>query len=144
MATWRGGTNDGGRGGPRGGERGGSTGEAGSDSAPPVDPGVEPGVVPEARRDAAAGRAGDAMLAWDAGGVRRLRRFLGASQAELAERLGTRQQTVSEWETGASRPRRMSRRLLHFVAETSGYYRTDGAADRDPDARGGTGAGGAP
>ncbi|MDA0271607.1 MAG: helix-turn-helix domain-containing protein [Chloroflexi bacterium] len=59
---------------------------------------------------------------WDAGAVRRLRGHLGATQAELADQLGTRQQTVSEWETGTSAPRRMSRRLLHLVAESSGFY----------------------
>lgn len=59
---------------------------------------------------------------WDAARVRRLRDHLEATQAELADRLGTRQQTVSEWETGARAPRRMSRRLLHLVAEASGFY----------------------
>lgn len=59
---------------------------------------------------------------WDGAAVRRLRDHLRATQAELAERLGTRQQTVSEWETGVSTPRRMSRRLLRLVAEESGFY----------------------
>jgi DNA-binding transcriptional regulator YiaG len=62
---------------------------------------------------------------WDAERVRALRDWLDASQATLAEQIGTRQQTVSEWETGSSQPRRMSRRLLHFVAEESGFYSTD-------------------
>lgn len=74
--------------------------------------------------------------AWDAGGVRRLRGYLQASQAELADRLGTRQQTVSEWETGVSRPRRMSRRLLRLVAEESGFYDASaGPAAPDPEPR---------
>ena len=76
-------------------------------------------------------RASGGAVGWDGARVRQLRRFLGASQTELAERLGTRQQTVSEWETGTSRPRRMSRRLLHLVAETSGYYAADPAPGRD-------------
>ncbi|MEZ4502477.1 MAG: helix-turn-helix domain-containing protein [Dehalococcoidia bacterium] len=66
---------------------------------------------------------------WDATRVRSLRAHLGETQAELAERLGTRQQTVSEWETGASRPRRMSGRLLHLVAEESGFYEVGGGGD---------------
>ena len=57
--------------------------------------------------------------------VQRLRASLGLSQAELAARVGTRQQTISEWETGARTPRRMSRRLLHLVAEASGLYEVD-------------------
>jgi len=68
---------------------------------------------------------------WDAEGVRRLRTHLAETQAELADRLGTRQQTVSEWETGASAPRRMSRRLLHLVAEASGFYAVDAVRETD-------------
>jgi len=59
---------------------------------------------------------------WQPADVQRLRASLGLSQAELAERVGTRQQTISEWETGTRTPRRMSRRLLHLVAEQSGFY----------------------
>ena len=54
--------------------------------------------------------------------VRALRLRLGETQAEFAARLGTTQQTVSEWERGARRPRRMARRLLALVAEQSGVY----------------------
>lgn len=67
--------------------------------------------------------------AWDGERVHALRRWLQDSQTELAERLGTRQQTVSEWETGSSRPRRMSRRLLGMVAEESGYYSVEHVSD---------------
>ncbi len=65
-------------------------------------------------------RSGDG--GWDRERVQALRRWLQDSQSELAERLGTRQQTVSEWETGSRQPRRMSQRLLGMVAEESGYY----------------------
>ena len=58
---------------------------------------------------------------WDAGGVKALRRHLGLSQQELAEELGTRQQTISEWETGVYRPRGMSERLLGIIAERSSF-----------------------
>jgi len=68
---------------------------------------------------------------WEAHDVRRLRSYLRESQAALAARLGTRQQTVSEWETGVSRPRRMSRRLLRLVAEESGYYAAGSAPTDD-------------
>lgn len=71
------------------------------------------------------GRGDGAWDVWDAEAVRALRARLGLTQAELAERLGTRQQTVSEWETGASTPRRMSRRLLRMVAEESGVYEVE-------------------
>jgi DNA-binding transcriptional regulator YiaG len=58
---------------------------------------------------------------WNAGGVKALRRHLGLSQQELAEELGTRQQTISEWETGVYQPRGMSERLLGIIAERSSF-----------------------
>jgi DNA-binding transcriptional regulator YiaG len=59
--------------------------------------------------------------AWDARSVRGLRRHLALTQEQLAEELGVRQQTVSEWETGAYRPRGASVRLLTMVAEEAGF-----------------------
>ena len=41
------------------------------------------------------------------------------SQGELAQELGVRQQTVSEWELGAYMPRGASLRVLSMVAEES-------------------------
>ena len=58
---------------------------------------------------------------WDAGGVRALRRHLGLTQQELAAEMGTRQQTISEWETGLYQPRGLSERLLTIVAERAGF-----------------------
>jgi len=71
----------------------------------------------------AAGRQGKKRRGpvWDAGQVRSLRRHLGLSQQGLAEELGTRQQTISEWETGQYRPRGTSARLLTVVAERAGF-----------------------
>lgn len=74
--------------------------------------------------------------AWDADGVRGLRRHLALTQQALAEELGVRQQTVSEWETGAYRPRGASERLLTIVAERAGFaYRAEppaGAGQETP------------
>ena len=64
---------------------------------------------------------GSAGAAWGAESVRALRRHLGLSQTALAAELGTRQQTVSEWETGLYRPRGASARLLTIVAERAGF-----------------------
>jgi len=58
---------------------------------------------------------------WDAGQVRSLRQHLGLSQRELADELGTRQQTISEWETAQYQPRGASARLLTLVAERAGF-----------------------
>ena len=60
-------------------------------------------------------------LAWDAGKVRALRSHLKLTQVELAEELGTRQATISEWENGAYQPRGASARLLNLVAEQAGF-----------------------
>jgi DNA-binding transcriptional regulator YiaG len=43
------------------------------------------------------------------------------TQEELAREMGTRQQTISEWETGMYRPRGISERLLGVVAERAGF-----------------------
>jgi DNA-binding transcriptional regulator YiaG len=50
------------------------------------------------------------------------------TQQQLADELGMRQQTVSEWETGAYRPRGASVRLLSVIAEDAGFtYRAAGS-----------------
>jgi DNA-binding transcriptional regulator YiaG len=69
---------------------------------------------------------------WDAGQVRALRQHLGVSQRELAEELGTRQQTVSEWETGLYQPRGTSARLLTLVAERAGFEYEVGQSSPEP------------
>jgi DNA-binding transcriptional regulator YiaG len=58
---------------------------------------------------------------WDKEHIRALRQHLGLTQAKLAEELGTRQQTISEWETGIYRPRGTSATLLSMIAERSGF-----------------------
>ncbi len=39
----------------------------------------------------------------------------------MADELGVRQQTVSEWEVGAYEPRGASRTVLSLVAERAGF-----------------------
>lgn len=58
---------------------------------------------------------------WDGQRVRALRRHMGYTQQQLSDELGTRQQTVSEWETGVYQPRGASARLLSLVAEQAGF-----------------------
>jgi DNA-binding transcriptional regulator YiaG len=58
---------------------------------------------------------------WDGESIQALRRHLGLTQRELSEKLGTRQQTISEWETGMYRPRGASTTLLTFVAEQAKF-----------------------
>ena len=72
--------------------------------------------------------------AWDAEQVRRLRERLGLTQRQLADELGVRQQTVSEWETGAYQPRGASARMLRVVAEQRSAYDAGPSADTEPPA----------
>ena len=58
---------------------------------------------------------------WDSGRIRALREHMGLTQQEMAEQLGTRQQTISEWETGMYQPRGASSTLLSMVAERAGF-----------------------
>jgi len=61
---------------------------------------------------------------WDSDGIRALRAHLEMTQQELADELGTRQQTISEWETGMYRPRGTSATLLSLIAERASFNYT--------------------
>ena len=58
---------------------------------------------------------------WDAESVRALRQHMGLTQQRMSEELGTRQQTISEWETGMYCPRGGMNRLLTLIAEQAGF-----------------------
>jgi DNA-binding transcriptional regulator YiaG len=63
---------------------------------------------------------------WDSRRVRALRQHMGLTQQEMADQLGTRQQTISEWETSMYQPRGASSTLLTMVAERAGFeYKAD-------------------
>ncbi len=70
---------------------------------------------------------------WDASRVQALRRHLGLTQQEMADELGTRQQTISEWETEQYRPRGASARLLTLVAERAGFSYEAGGGEESPE-----------
>jgi putative transcriptional regulator len=68
---------------------------------------------------------------WNAQQVRALRQHLGLTQEQMAAEMGTRQQTISEWETGQYQPRGTSHRLLTLVAERGGFpYWAEGQGSR--------------
>lgn len=54
--------------------------------------------------------------------IRDLRHRSGLSQAAFARRLGVRQQTVSEWETGRYAPRGASLTVLRMLEEEMAPY----------------------
>ncbi len=63
---------------------------------------------------------GDTVL-WTGDLIKALRLHMGITQAEFAETLGVRQQTVSEWETNAYVPTRASSKHLMLVAEQASF-----------------------
>ena len=67
---------------------------------------------------------------WDADAVRELRSRMRLTQQQMARRLGIRQQTVSEWETGLYAPRGASVTLLRMVSEESGTSYNTGSGER--------------
>ena len=58
---------------------------------------------------------------WNSRHIQALRRHLRLTQRELADRMGTRQQTISEWEIGLYKPRGASFTLLSIVAERAKF-----------------------
>jgi DNA-binding transcriptional regulator YiaG len=63
---------------------------------------------------------------WNNFSIQALRTHMGLTQQELADRLGTRQQTISEWETGMYQPRGTSATLLTMIAEKAEFkYQAD-------------------
>jgi DNA-binding transcriptional regulator YiaG len=69
---------------------------------------------------------------WEADRIRALRRHMRLTQQELADEMGIRQQTVSEWETGQYQPRGPSLTLLNLIAERAAFaYRVGEEPDED-------------
>ncbi|MFQ5611674.1 MAG: helix-turn-helix transcriptional regulator [Anaerolineae bacterium] len=58
---------------------------------------------------------------WTSEQIKALREFAGWSQQQLADKMGTRQQTISEWETGMYTPRRSTTRHLQLIAREIGF-----------------------
>jgi DNA-binding transcriptional regulator YiaG len=58
---------------------------------------------------------------WNGKKIRALRDHMNLTQQEMADRLGTRQQTISEWEKDMYKPRGASATLLNIVAERARF-----------------------
>lgn len=58
---------------------------------------------------------------WNKTRIKALRYHLDLTQTEMAKEIGTRQQTISEWEVGLYEPRGASAKLLTMIAERSGF-----------------------
>ncbi len=69
----------------------------------------------------AAKRRVEYVIEWDAERIKALRDHLGMTQQQLAEELGVRQQTISEWEVGMYAPRRSTSKYLSLIADRAGF-----------------------
>ncbi|MFP4575630.1 MAG: helix-turn-helix domain-containing protein [Coleofasciculus sp.] len=65
-------------------------------------------------------RMGDTVL-WNAELIKALRRHMGLTQAEFAQRLGVYQQTVSQWENSAYEPTLATSKYLTLIAQQAGF-----------------------
>ena len=65
-------------------------------------------------------RQGDTVL-WNADLIKSLRHHMHWTQFDLADKLGMRQQTISEWENELYEPKRSSSKLLSLIAEQAGF-----------------------
>lgn len=63
----------------------------------------------------------DGTVQWNADLIKAMRIHMSLTQADFAERLGVRQQTVSEWENGVYNPTRSTSKYLSLVAEQAGF-----------------------
>ncbi len=70
-------------------------------------------------------RKGDTVL-WNGALIKALRRHMGMTQAEFAEKLGVYQQTVSQWEKGAYEPTLATSKYLTLVAQQAGFKAING------------------
>jgi len=58
---------------------------------------------------------------WNGKKIHALRYHMKLTQREMADELGTRQQTISEWEKDMYKPRGASATLLNIVAERARF-----------------------
>ncbi len=72
------------------------------------------------------------LNSWDKEHIQALRRHLQLTQQEMAEQMGTRQQTISEWEVGMYQPRGASSKLLSIIAERSKFKYDAGKKEDKP------------
>jgi DNA-binding XRE family transcriptional regulator len=63
----------------------------------------------------------DGTIVWNQNAIRALRKTMGLTQAQFAEELGVRRQTVSEWENGVYEPERSTAKHLQRIADQSAF-----------------------
>lgn len=68
----------------------------------------------------------DGTVQWNGELIKAMRLHMNLTQGQLAEELGVRQQTVSEWENGIYTPTRATAKHLTLVAQKAGFKYGEG------------------
>lgn len=63
----------------------------------------------------------DGQIVWQKDAVKALRKHMNMTQAQLAEELGVRRQTISEWENGVYEPDRSTAKFLALIARQANF-----------------------
>jgi DNA-binding transcriptional regulator YiaG len=63
----------------------------------------------------------DGAIIWKQNAIKALRKHMGLTQAEFADQVGVRRQTVSEWENGVYEPDRSTTKFLGLIAQQSAF-----------------------
>jgi DNA-binding transcriptional regulator YiaG len=63
----------------------------------------------------------DGVIDWQGHAIKALRLYKGLNQAQFADELGVRRETVSEWENSKYEPDRSKRKLLNLIAKQAHF-----------------------
>ncbi|MEO0534719.1 MAG: helix-turn-helix transcriptional regulator [Cyanobacteria bacterium P01_A01_bin.123] len=66
-------------------------------------------------------RKTDGEIVWHQDAIKALRKHMKLTQAQFAEELGVRRQTVSEWENGVYDPDRSKLKFLELIAKQANF-----------------------
>lgn len=73
----------------------------------------------------------DGEIVWRRDAIRALRKHMGLTQADFAEEMGVRRQTVSEWENGVYDPDRSTARFLRHIAKQADFQVPENSVDTE-------------
>lgn len=66
----------------------------------------------------------DGVVVWQQDAIKALRKHMSLTQAQFAQELGVRRQTVSEWENGVYDPDRSTTKFLGLIAKQANFQQT--------------------
>ena len=66
----------------------------------------------------------EGAIVWQQDAIKALRKHMSLTQAQFAQELGVRRQTVSEWENGVYDPDRSTTKFLELIAKQADFQET--------------------